>query len=56
MGNMLQRANERANIAIARKLRAAGIVIKAPDPNDPNGIRKMAAKKSKEVPNQSIVG
>ena len=55
LGNMLQRANDRANMAIARKLRAAGIVIKAPDPNDPNGIRKMAAKNKKKLEKQGIV-
>ena len=46
LGNMLQRANDRANMAIARKLRAAGIVIEASDPNDPNGINGSENKRN----------
>ena len=44
---MFKQAKVDTNKAIAERLKAAGIVIEAPNPNDPNGIRKMATKNKK---------
>ena len=55
LGAMFKQAKVDTNKAIAERLKAAGIVIEAPNPNDPNGIRKMATKNKKKLQRAGIV-
>eukprot|EP00943_MAST-04B_sp_MAST-4B-sp1_P007874 g7874.t1 len=55
LGAMFKQAKKDTNKAIAERLKAAGVVISAPDPNDPNGIRKVASKINKQLQNAGIV-